>query len=101
MQIRAIGLTTNIGTRSLNDLSSLRGATWKEAESLIPNDWIRGAMKKGEGIKFTNPNTRGEMILLEKGWKGAKDPLHAGPYMRISKGGQITRVPLKGNPILK
>ncbi|WP_344979836.1 hypothetical protein [Compostibacter hankyongensis] len=41
--------------RSLDDLSSLRGATWEEAESLIPKDWIRGDMKKGEGVKFVNP----------------------------------------------
>lgn len=58
-------------------------------------------MKKGEGIKFSNPNKRGEMILLEKGWPGATDPLHAGPYMRISRDGQIIRIPLEGNPTLK
>jgi hypothetical protein len=34
-------------------------------------------MKKGEGIKFVNPAKKGEQILLEKGWPGAKDPLHA------------------------
>ncbi|MBW3518753.1 hypothetical protein [Flavobacterium sp. NKUCC04_CG] len=88
-------------TRSLDDLSSLRGATWKEAESMIPKDWIKGAMKKGEGIKFVNPAKKGEQILLEKGWQGAKDPLHAGPYMKVSRNGQVTRIPLSGNPTLK
>ncbi|MBL7790954.1 MAG: hypothetical protein JNK77_01425 [Saprospiraceae bacterium] len=89
------------GTRSLDDLSSLRGASWKEAENLIPKDWVRGPLKKGEGIKFVNPHKKGEQILLEKGWPGAKDPLHAGPYMKISRDGQVMRIPLVGNPTLK
>lgn len=88
-------------TRSLDDLSSLRGATWKEAESLIPKGWTRGPLNKGEGIKFVNPAKKGEQILLEKGWPGAKDPLHAGPYMKISRNGTVERVPLQGNPTLK
>ncbi len=57
--------------------------------------------EKGEGIRFVNPNKKGEQILLEKGWPGAKDPLHAGPYIKISRDGRITRVPLEGNPTLK
>lgn len=82
-------------------MSSLEGASWTEAQSLIPKDWISGPMKKGVGIKYVNPAKRGEQILLEKGWPGAKDPLHAGPYMKISRNGQITRIPLQGNPTLK
>jgi len=88
-------------TRSLDDLTSLRGATWKEAESLIPKGWTRGPLNKGEGIKFVNPAKKGEQILLEKGWQGAKDPLHSGPYIKISRDGQVTRIPLQGNPTLK
>jgi hypothetical protein len=88
-------------TRSLDDLSSLRGATWKEAESLIPKGWTRGPLNKGEGIKFVNPAKNGEQILLEKGWPGAKDPLHSGPYMKVSRNGTVTRIPLQGNPTLK
>ncbi|HMS30756.1 MAG TPA: RHS repeat-associated core domain-containing protein, partial [Saprospiraceae bacterium] len=88
-------------TRSLDDLSSIKGATWDEAKSLIPKDWISGPMKKGEGTKFVNPAKKGEQILLEKGWPGAKDPLHEGPYMKISRDGQIIRIPLQGNPTLK
>ncbi|HET7117824.1 MAG TPA: hypothetical protein VFI29_15120, partial [Hanamia sp.] len=86
--------------RSLDDLSSLHGATWDEAETLIPKDWIRGPMKKGEGIKFVNPSKKGEQILLEKGWPGSSDPLHVGPYMKVSRDGKITRIPLAGNPVL-
>lgn len=58
-------------------------------------------MKKGKGLKFVNPNKKGEQILLEKGWSKARDPLHAGPYMKISRNGKVERVPLKGNPVLK
>ena len=87
--------------RSLDDLPSLRGATWEEVESLIPKDWTRVPLNKGEGVKLINPVKKGEQILLEKGWSGAKDPLHAGPYMKISRNGQITRIPLSGNPTLK
>jgi len=32
---------------------------------------------------------------LEKGWPGAKDPLHAGPYMKISRNGKVERIPLQ------
>jgi hypothetical protein len=87
--------------RSLDDLKLLEGATWEEVEKLIPEDWIKLPLNKGEGVKFVNPSKRGEQILLEKGKLGAKDPLHAGPYIKISKDGQITRIPLKGNPSLE
>ena len=95
-----IGVSKNI-IRSLDDLSSLRGATWKEAKSVIPKGWKRTSLNKGKGIKFVNPNKKGEQILLEKGWRGAKDPLHAGPYMKVSRNGKVTRIPLSGNPTLK
>jgi RHS repeat-associated protein len=88
-------------TRSIDNLSSLRGATWEEAESLIPKDWIRSPLNKGDGIKFVNPAKKGEQILLEKGWPSAKDPLHAGPYMKISRNSTVERIPLQGNPTLK
>jgi len=39
--------------------------------------------------------------MLEEGWPNAKDPLHSGPYVKISKDGKVTRIPLKGNPVLK
>lgn len=88
-------------TRSLDDLPSLRGATWDEAESLIPKNWTRGPLNKGEGIKFVNPEKKGEQILLERGWPGAKDPLHSGPYMKVSRNGTVERIPLQGNPTLR
>jgi hypothetical protein len=54
----------------------------------------------GEGTKFVNPSENGEHILFEKGWPEATDPLHAGPYMKVSRNGIKTRIPLAGNPTL-
>lgn len=56
--------------------------------------------KKGEGIRYLNPDKPGEAIIIEKGWPGASDPLHSGPYVRISIYGTVTRTPLEGNPVL-
>ena len=39
--------------------------------------------------------------MIEKGWANAKDAIHSGPYIRISKDGKIIRIPLEGNPVLK
>jgi len=86
--------------RSLADLGSLRGATPAEIRSLIPKDWVELPLKKGSGVRFLNPARPGEAIMLEDGWAGATDPLHSGPYLRISRNGQIVRIPLAGNPAL-
>jgi hypothetical protein len=87
--------------RTLDDLSSLRGATWDEIKKIIPNDWITMSMKKGDGIKYVNPHKKGEQILLERGWPNATDPLHSGPYVKTSRNGTVVRIPLEGNPVLK
>lgn len=85
---------------SLENSESMRGADSKEVENLVPKDWVKGPMKKGSGTRYLNPNKPGESILIEDGWPGASDPLHRGPYVRISRNGQIIRIPLKGNPSL-
>ena len=93
--------SSSVVIRSLDDLSSLKGASWEEVETLIPKNWIRSPLKKGEGIKFVNPEKNGEQILLERGWRDAeKGSLHDGPYMKVSRNGEIKRVPLEGNPTL-
>ena len=38
--------------------------------------------------------------MYEPGWPDAWDPVHAGPYLRVSEGGRKYRIPLKGNPAL-
>ena len=69
--------------RSLDDLNSIRGASWEEAEKLIPNDWLKGPLNKGEGVKYINPHKRGEQILLERGNPMSKDPLHGSPALNL------------------
>jgi len=91
----------NGASRTLNDLNTLKGASWEEIEALIPASWQRGALNKGEGIKFINPAKKGEQILLEKGFPESKDLLHQGPYMKVSRNGIVERIPLKGNPSIK
>ena len=54
-----------------------------------------------KGVRFLNPDRPGEAIMIELGWPNAKDPLHAGPYVRISRDGKIIRIPLEGNPTLR
>ena len=88
-------------TRSLDDLESLHGAKPSEIEKLIPENLVSKPLKKGEGIRYLNPERSGEAVMIEKGWPGATDPLHSGPYLRVSREGVVTRIPLEGNPILK
>jgi RHS repeat-associated protein len=87
-------------SRSLDDISSLRGASEAEVRSLIPEGWIEKPLKKGEGVRFINPDKPGEAVFIERGWPGATDPLHAGPYLRVSRDGKITRIPMQGSSIL-
>jgi RHS repeat-associated protein len=92
---------TNKSTiRTLDNPKSLRGATKSEVEKLIPKDWIASPAKKGNGIRFINPNKNGESIIIENGWPGSNN-VHGGPYVRISRNGEIIREPLAGNLILK
>ena len=83
------------------DVQSMRGRPAEDILDIIPDDWIVGTPKKEpNGIKFENPHVRGEVIMYEPGWPDAWDPVHAGPYLRVSEGGRKYRIPLKGNPTL-
>lgn len=87
--------------RSLDDLPSLRGASPREIHKLIPDDWTALPLKRGRGTRYLNPHKRGESIMVEAGTPGARDPLHGGPYVKISRNGEVKRIPLEGNPVLK
>ena len=83
------------------DVQSMRGRPAEDILDIIPDDWVVGTPKKEpNGIKFENPHVRGEVIMYEPGWPDAWDPVHAGPYLRVSEGGRKYRIPLKGNPAL-
>jgi len=51
-------------------------------------------------MRFRNPHVKGEVIIYEPGSPTARDPLHGGPYLRVSESGETYRIPLKGNPAL-
>ena len=86
--------------RSLGDPNTLRGATMSEVSKLIPKGWEKMPLNKGKGVRYVNPAKPGESILIEHGWKNAKDLIHSGPYIRIARDGKILRIPLSGNPVL-
>jgi len=83
---------------------SLKGKKFEDAEKRLDDElvkdkgWQKQPTKKGDGIRYTDG--KGNAVMLEKGWKNADDPLHSGPYIRESSGGNITRTPLEGNPTL-
>ncbi|MNJ71990.1 hypothetical protein D3C77_685950 [compost metagenome] len=54
-----------------------------------------------DGMRYTNPNTPGELVRTQSGFSTAYDPLKKGPYAKISKGKNITYTPLAGNPLLE
>jgi hypothetical protein len=83
-----------------NDPNSWAGEDAQDIEDAIPDDWIKSPANKGGGTKYSNPGRPGEQIIIEPGWPNATDPTHAGPYVKVSTGGKVIRIPLKGNPAL-
>ena len=83
------------------DVQSVRGRPADDVLDIIPDDWIADTPRKEtNGIRFRNPHRNGEQIIYEPGKPWAKDPLHSGPYIRVSEGGKTYRIPLEGNPAL-
>ena len=83
------------------DVQSVRGRPADDVLDIIPDDWIADTPRKEpDGIRFRNPHRNGEQIIYEPGKPWAKDPLHSGPYIRVSEGGETYRIPLEGNPAL-
>ena len=83
------------------DVQSLRGRPADEVRDIIPDDWIADTPRKEpNGIRFRNPHRNGEQIIYEPEKPWAKDPLHSGPYIRVSESGKTYRIPLEGNPAL-
>jgi hypothetical protein len=90
-----------IGDINFKNIKSLIGANPSDIEKLIPSTWIKSPLKKGNGVRYINPSKKGESIMIETGWDNAQDLIHSGPYVRITQDGMVSRIPLKGNPILK
>lgn len=86
--------------RDLRDPSSLRGATPDEVRRLIPEDWIEKPLRKGDGVRFLDQRRQGDAVEIEAGVPGHTDPVHSGPYVKVSRNGDVDRIPLEGNPML-
>ena len=85
----------------LSEVQSMRGRPVDDVLDAIPDDWtVDTPRKEPDGIRFQNPHRNGEQIIYEPGKPHAKDPLHSGPYLRVSEGGKVYRIPLEGNPAL-
>jgi len=87
--------------RDLRDVATLRGATSEEVRRLVPEDWVEKPLKKGQGVRFGDPKRPGDMVAIESGVRGHSDPLHSGPYVKVSRNGDTVRIPLLGNPVLE
>ncbi|MGO1691854.1 MAG: RHS repeat domain-containing protein [Marinobacter sp.] len=88
--------------RSLDDLSSLRGAKLKDIEKMadakyLQSGWTKRPLKDGNGIRYFDG--KGNSFQLNNGYSGGKN-LHGGPYIKTTRGNETVRIPLKGNPDL-
>jgi RHS repeat-associated protein len=87
--------------RSLDNPASLRGASKRQVERLIPKGWTAGPSKRGGGVRYANPSKPGEQVRVMPGNPRDPNPIKQGPYGRISKGGKVSDpIPLKGNKTL-
>ena len=94
------GDISEVAARSLDNPNSLRGASMKEVKELIPEHWDVKPLKKGGGVRYSNPENPNQTIMIEHGNSKSKDLLHQGPYVRITKDRDVLRIPLEGNPTL-
>lgn len=70
-------------------------------QEIIPDDREKRPLKNAEGERWLPKKPNDDSIALEKGNLKIDDPLHNDPYLKVSHNGHITRVSLKGNPVLK
>jgi len=95
-------LITKAVPRSLDDISSLRGASPKKIQRLIPKGWIQTPTRAPGGVRYSNPARPGEQIRVMRGNPRDPNPVKRGPYIRISRGGRRSEpIPLEGNPTLQ
>lgn len=78
------------------------GATLDQLRVLVPENWIDKSLGKGSGARFLSPdrNPKG-LIEFNEGAPEAGDPLHAGPYLKVSVGGLNYCAAMQGNPVLE
>jgi hypothetical protein len=76
------------------------GRTSEElVEALVPDSWERWPASKGIGIRYRDG--KGNQVRIMAGDPTARDVEHRGPYAVVRLNGNPTRIPLKGNPVLR
>jgi RHS repeat-associated protein len=102
-QLGSAMILGNGNVRSLLNPQSMVGATEQELRAMIPKDWLSAPITKGTGVKFGPPAKQfgGKgFIEFTNGYPNMLDPLHQGPYIRVSVGGLQYRVAGFGNSII-
>lgn len=89
-------------SRSLDDLSSLRGARPSDIERMadarfLTLEWTKKPLKRGKGVRYFDE--KGNSFQLNYGYPGGTE-MHGGPYIKTTQGSQSVRIPLEGNPDL-
>ena len=90
----------HIAKPTFEDAASWRGLSRDAVRKLIPDDWGSKPLKKGHGTRHADPTRDGDSIFVEDGVPGHPDPVHSGPYVKVSIGGRTERYALEGNPTL-
>jgi hypothetical protein len=91
------GGTTGV-LRTLENPESLRGASIKEIENLIPGGWPSRPMRTGNGTIYERPGSSGsDIIQISRGNPRSPDTLHQNAYVKISIGGRTVRIPLRAD----
>lgn len=54
-----------------------------------------------EGMRYVNPNDPRQILRTQAGFPAAYDPMKKGWYVKLSQNGNITYVPMAGNPTLE
>lgn len=90
------------GARAWNDPGSLEGATPEEVAEVVPEGWVASPTRTGSGVRYANPEARGQQVRVMPGDSRAPSLIKQGPYAIVSPGtGSPVRVPLAGNPVLR
>ena len=82
--------------RDIDDAVTLQGATKAEvADAARRAGWTyRGRSRDGNGDVWVHPTKKGEQVIINDGYRWADDPVHRGPYVKVSRNGERIRYPL-------
>jgi RHS repeat-associated protein len=79
----------------------IEGKSSEEIDDLMQGlGWNGQPSNSGGGTRYPNPDVPGEQVRVMPGYPNQPIPVRQGPYVVISSGGNITYVPISGNPTL-